>query len=482
MNTGNFWVMRQKRAAGRWAVAGVVEFEPSWIVRFSLPGQKPRTESSRLGICEACLAVAPERNPARERTGCRCLRPVMQWAEAKLGAMSRLWQAGRMEELATMARPRAAAAEVVVAVTVGNLVDAYEAGMPERMRGTCQDNVAALKTILCQVSGLTWVQCRAQAVTWLTRELALDWMRLRQVWNGERSLPEKRRREWPALRAALARAKEGTAGLPGLVSNLPLEGNYTINSEYGKARSVMGRKARSYYLGNLVLPVLTFGEVSRLASSPGQQVRLGGAAIEGLLALGARWRTEDVAKWIAFRLMAGCGLRSREVLWAHRDWLQEGEWLEEGGSWRGWALVVRNYPEQAPLNAGGKVDGLPGFWQKGAMADKVRTFRVEGDLLAVLLEREGLLFAPDRSYTGRRDLLGRDISKALRPWVGEDNKGTNHQLRKLSVSTVADGQGMDAAAAHGGHTLEVAQQFYARSRMALRVVTDAELRGSAAAG
>ncbi len=480
--------MRQKRASGRWADPARPEFEPCWVVRFALPKQKPRTESSRLPVCELCLAVPAAENPARVRPRCRCLRPVTDWAAARLGLLAGLWQQGRIEEMEAVLRPR----EVV---SIGRLVDTYEANVPERQRRLAKGYVGRLKGILEQVTGKSWAECRAMPVTILTKALVLDWMRLRQAWNLDRERPEKDRRTWAELRAALALAKEGrrpdpdgeaegqARGLPGLVVDLPLPGNYTINTNYASARSLVGKKARSHFLPGLELPALSFGEVSMIAAKRGSGAEQGVEAVDAILALGEHWRRHDVEKWIAYRLMISCGMRGVEVLWARRSWIQEGTWMDdEGARWQGWALVVRNYPEDPPLNPGGKVHGLQGFWMKARQADKPRIFQLPADLLEVLLPREGLLVAPGLKYTARENLIRREMSQALRPLVGAGSKGTNHSLRKLSISTVADREGMAAAAAHGGHTEAVAEMFYARSRQSLRVVTDADLRGSGADG
>lgn len=471
MRAGNFWVMRQKRAAGRWADPKVPEFEPNWVIKTRLPGLPVKTESARVGICDLCLAVDPAENPARVRPNCRCLKPAVEFAKGRLQQLAGLWHAGRLEEMQATLRPQAV-------VSIGTLVDTYSANVPERFRPTAKNYIASLKVILTQFSGKTWEQCRQLAVTVLTKELVVDWMRLRQQYNLERDLPEGQRRSWDALRGALALARDNPRSemaLPGLITDLPVPGNYTINSAYSEARSLVGRKARSHYLPGLNLPELTFGEVSAIAAA-----RRGGgdhstAAVEGLLALGEKWKREDLEKWIAFRLMITCGLRSVEVRWARRHWLKKGKWLDDAGlEWEGWALVLKNYPEDPPLNPGGKVEHLPGFWQKAKQSDKVRAFRLDSELLAILLPRHGLLVAPELSYTSRNNLIQREMSQEMRPMMS--GKGTNHDLRKLSVSVVADRSGIDAAAAHGGHTRQVAETFYARSRQTLSVVTDEDLR------
>ncbi|MEQ1750069.1 MAG: hypothetical protein ABL974_11635, partial [Prosthecobacter sp.] len=66
---GKFYLIRQVKPRARWGASTVPVYDPNWIVEFRLPNQKGVKESSKMPICDLCLAEAE--NPTKTRDGCR---------------------------------------------------------------------------------------------------------------------------------------------------------------------------------------------------------------------------------------------------------------------------------------------------------------------------------------------------------------------------------------------------------------------------
>jgi len=455
MALGSFCLVRQRKPVNRWARAGVPEFFPNWIVMLRLPGLPRRGESARAPICDLCLAV--EGSPTVARPDCRCQRPAREFATELLKTSQHLWRQNRLQALRELRGGRRAAP------ALRRVQEVYMANLPERMKQSGRENWNALLSIVEQVTGLSPEAVLELPISCLSKQLALDWMRLRQAYNADLSKPEGERRSWGQLRAAL---KAGE--LPGLVIDVPLPGNYTINTMLGKAKSIAGKKSRSFYLNALELPDLSgFCSVSRLIARHGHEA-LERGVIAKIEEQAAGWRKTNVDLWIAHQLMSRMGLRPREVLAARRSWLEyeKEPRFRPAEAGAGWILVVRNRPEE-------------NFWQKARGKAITRRYVVDRDLAAVLLRRrrKPWLFAPDLAPTGRRNLIERTLSKELRRFLAS-RKGTNYELRKHYISTIYSKHGREAAAAQGGHaTSETTEGYYATRLGVLPTVTGAELAG-----
>lgn len=425
---GSFKLRRQPLPKSRWPDPESPRYAPNWIARITIPEHERDDVSTRLPICDRCLAIAHGDDPVEERKSCKCHRAAASWARKELKARVALWREGREADLQRMAAPR-------TAPTIAELTDAYLEGVPERMADSAAENVRALCAIVAEEGGIPPEAVRSLRCDVLTRELALSWMRRRQWMN---SLDEDERKRHSR--------RHETEPLPALDVGSAHAGNTTINSMMGKAKAVVGRKARSYYLPEAIagrLPELKdFREMSRLPEEVGNAGLPRSVELQ-IRRLAAGWSVEAPEKWIAYVLMAGCGLRPIEVLAAQWDWIEEvdGERL----------LVIRN---------------RDGFETKAKSRAVVRYFRMPAAFLELVDRRgDGPLFAPDMPAPKRDALLRREMSKELRAVLPAGYGGTNYALRKAFGSALYQEGGKEAARSGLGHaTSDTAEKNYVADR------------------
>jgi hypothetical protein len=408
MNVGSYAIVRQPKARSRWKTEQP-EFEPCWVVRFRIPGQSVKVESSRLGICALCLAETS--NPTTTRERCRCLIPVRQWADAKLKAMGRLWHEGRIEELERVTARR-------VSVTIGKLADTFAANIPKG--GFQWRYLSALWIILRETLGVEEAAARRLPVTVLTLQLAVDWMTVRWHHNAERGKPEAR--SWEQLRAAL---KGGQLAAP--PRNVTSAGNYTINGLLTQVRALIGDTSRTHYLRGIDLPALSFSQSKGLVAARGQHRALDGSVVAEIYASAEEaLATGDRDFWVAVQLTSRYGLRPIEVLAARTNWIErrdDGEYM----------LHIRNRQDEQ-------------FSQKARARAVDAQYSVPAEVAEVLLQAgEGQhLFAPGQAVSTRESLLRRVYSARLRQWIPE-GKDTWYAFRKLYVSLLYAAHGKETA-------------------------------------
>jgi hypothetical protein len=427
MNVGSYSIVRQPKARARWKTEQP-EFEPCWVVRFRLPGKPVRVESSRLGICDLCLAEAG--NPVSSRERCRCISPVRQWADAKLRAMGRLWHEGRIEELEKLTARRDV-------VTIGKLADTFASNIPKG--GFQVDYLSTLWVVLREALGLEEAAARKLPVTVLTLQLAVDWMTIRWHRNAEREQPEAERRSWDQLRAAL---KAGQLSAP--PRNVASPGNYTINGMLTRVRSLIGDTARTHYLRGLDLPALSFSQSKGLIAARGQHRALDGSIVEEIYAAANEaLAAGDRDFWVAVQLTSRCGLRPIEVLAARTNWIsrrEDGEYV----------LTVQNRQAE-------------GFMQKARARAVSAQYIVPAEVAEILLQagENELVFAPRRTACARGKLMRRAYSARLRKWI-PDGRDTWYAFRKLYVSLLYAAHGKEAARHGARHaSSDVTEAHYA---------------------
>jgi plasmid stability protein len=425
MNIGSYAIVRQPKSRARWKTEQP-EFEPCWVVRFRIPGQSVKVESSRLGICDLCLAEPS--NPTATRERCRCIGPVRQWADAKLKAMGKLWHEGRIEELERVTARR-------VDCTIGRLVDTFAANIPKG--GYQLDYVAGLWIILREALGVEQAAARRLPVTVLTLQLAVDWMTLRWHHNAERGLPSPR--SWEQLRAAL---KAGQLAAP--PRNVASPGNYTINGLLTKVRALIGETSRTHYLRGLELPALTFTQSKGLVAARGQHQALDRSVVAAIYASAEEaLATGDRDWWVAVQLTSRYGLRPIEVLAARTNWIER----QEDGEYM---LHIRNRQDEQ-------------FSQKARARAVNAQYSVPAEVAEVLLQAgEGQhLFAPGKAVSTRDKLMERIYSTRLRQWIPE-GKDTWYAFRKLYVSMLYAAHGKEAARHGARHaSSDVTESHYA---------------------
>jgi hypothetical protein len=425
MNVGSYAIVRQPKSRARWK-SDKPEFEPCWVVRFRIPSQPVKVESSRLGICDLCISETG--NPTATRERCRCIGPVRQWADAKLRAMGKLWHEGRLEELERVTVRR-------VDCTIGRLVDTFSANIPKG--GFQAHYVAALWIILRETLGVEEAAARRLPVTVLTLQLAVDWMTVRWHHNAERELPSPR--SWEQLRAAL---KAGQLAAP--PRNVASPGNYTINGLLTKVRALIGETARTHYLRGIDLPALSFSQSKGLIAARGQHHALGGSVVAEIYAAAdAALAGGDRDFWVAVQLTSRCGLRPIEVLAARASWItrrEDGEYI----------LNIKNRSDE-------------GFMQKARARAVEAQYSVPAEIAEVLLQAgEGQhLFAPGQPVSTRDGLLRRVYSSRLRQWI-PDGRDTWYAFRKLYVSLLYAAHGKETARHGARHaSSDVTEAHYA---------------------
>lgn len=435
VNVGSICVFRAPYANGGW--------NPNWKAKLKMPARSPEIRTTGFEICGDCLAVPRGVSVTEERPDCGCREGADKFAAAWLKAERKEWAGARLRSFSEPLRVRATAA----VVTIGKVKATHLANVPERKRTNAVDCWRDLYNIVEQATGL---DAENQPVTILTKSLGLRWMRLRQVYNAE--MEAETRRTWEQLRNALDDAR---TAFPGLVTDLPLDGNGTINSMYGHARSLFGRKSRSFYLEGLELPEVNgFCELSLLPASKGFTGVPAGVLAE-IDAMVAKWQGADDVQtrelWLAYELLLTTGMRPIELRCARRSWLVRDDACEHRET-PGWVIVVKNRPEED-------------FYVKAREKETVRYCPIDdAAVLWMILGRDGLLVAPTLHATGRKDLTERLLSQKLRAHLKDDKEFPNpvYTLRKLFTSAVYRVHGREAAAARAGHAgSQVTEAHYA---------------------
>lgn len=203
------------------------------------------------------------------------------------------------------------------------------------------------------------------------------------------------------------------------------EGNNSINSTLANAKAVFGAKLMRHYAKiGLVLPVLDgFLAAPRVQAEPVGFRMPSDELLSDLVAKSAECETNGrTALYLVTQMMLCMGMDSSEVL------ASRGSWLEDG------ALVIRPRPEE-------------GF--QGKTANRGRRLAVPSHLLAYIAAAgEGFVVLPGGSISERRDLIYREHSQWLRTWFPKERyTKTNHSLRKLGGTLMADREGSARAGA-----------------------------------
>lgn len=302
---GSYSLVVQPRPSARWASPGVPEFDPNWVARFSLPGRPVKVESTRLPVCDGCLADRGAKRPLREKCACRAL--AAEWADVKLGVMAELWHQGRLDELRGMVKPRE-----VKRLALTRVLEVYATASVE----TRADNMAALKFVYETATGKLVKDGFVDEVTpALLRRFAAVYQEYgRKGWA--------KRGVGPVDAFAQVRAMKPQ---PALDWETAASWNTTIRSNIGRLKSIFGPESREKYIHTLAdeLPDMTaLREFSMALPKPDNRDAMSQeqflAMVEALTGL----RTHDVRMWLMIRMAMATGLRSVELQAIRRDWLE----------------------------------------------------------------------------------------------------------------------------------------------------------------
>lgn len=152
--------------------------------------------------------------------------------------------------------------------------------------------------------------------------------------------------------------------------------------------------------------------------------------------------------WLVNALLRRLGLRDEELLMARREWIElQEEWAADGMGpplRRGW-LVIQNRGSEFQILKHGRS----------------RRLELDGELLAVLLRREGYLVGDGWTDNARYNLIYRLHSEWLRAFIPERTK-SNHELRMWAGSQIYTRHGLEAAAYFLGHkSTATTERYYA---------------------
>lgn len=221
-------------------------------------------------------------------------------------------------------------------------------------------------------------------------------------------------------------------------------GNNSINSTLANAKSCFGGKLlRAYEKAGLKLPVLAgFLAAPRVQPEPVGFEVPADEVIADLLKESMKCEASQTDLYLVTQMMLCMGLDSGEVLACR------GSWLEDG------ALVVRARPAE-------------GF--QGKTANRGRRLAVPSHLLAYFAGAGAeYVVLPAGTETERWNLIYREHSQWLRTWFPSDRyTKTNHSLRKLGGTLMADREGSARAGAQFlGNREETFQRHYSGQRAA----------------
>lgn len=221
-------------------------------------------------------------------------------------------------------------------------------------------------------------------------------------------------------------------------------GNNSINSTLANAKACFGAKLmRAYEKADLKLPKLE----SFLAAPRVQPEAVGfqvprEEVIADLIRASRECEVSRTDLFLVTQMMLCMGLDAGEVLAAR------GSWLEDG------ALVIKARPSES---------------FQGKTANRGRRLAVPSHLLAYFAGAgEDFIVLPAGTPTDRWNLIYREHSDWLRTWFPKDRyTKTNHSLRKLGGTLMADREGSARAGAQFlGNREETFQRHYSAQRAA----------------
>lgn len=223
--------------------------------------------------------------------------------------------------------------------------------------------------------------------------------------------------------------------------------NYTLNSQWNQARSVLGEKAEACYKGWRSMPAeIGFLEAPRLNQK--DPCFVGISHIREIdAAARAELRVANPVAWVCYELARWGGLRAGEI--AALQW----PWMMPRGE--EWIIEIR------PRAGREMADGTP--WspkRHKARAVPIRAERVQ-EWVKALGSAPVDFLVPGKNAALRKVWLIEHVNSWISPWLPDREKRL-HELRKQIGSEVYTTQGPAAAAEFLGDTLETTMRHYAK--------------------
>jgi hypothetical protein len=454
---GSFALYRQSKPTKRWKVPGVPEFDPNWVVAFTMPPQ-PRRREMAVGypICDDCRAV-PE-NPAEKRPNCECVKRVRKWAEERLRTETHLLHVGEIEKLQDLRRPKRVADPKEV-------LEMYLARGPEDRR----QRVNSLKGWYEQRTGGELSIVKEGEVLKVRTDLGwdfvnrsnfLDWAEMRQEAGRRGWLGLGRGKNMPAGGWEQLRTLKAAGRLKGLDKRTACAWNTTILGYLTNIKSIFGEDSRQHVLRELTLPDLKeFLATSLDLETPKGHKYLRPEQLQALLEGADELKKTNLRKWVVNQLLMRLACRPEEVEAARPSWL---EVAKDKGRNRT-RIVIISRPEE-------------GFILKAGSRGKPRRIWLPPDLVAAIKEvatEKSLIGA--KHITEARELVRYEHSRWLRETAKLDGTQTNYLLRHLGGAERMTSEGAGAASALLGNTEALIHSTYGQHLATLEPVDDGEL-------
>ncbi len=474
---GGYNLVRQVKPKKRWKDPSKPSYDPNWIVEFRLPGQKPIRESSKMPLCDKCLAE--EKNPVQTRPDCRiqnCQADVRRWADSRLGELSGDWKQDRLKPKRTA--PGTGRLMLVEVLTL------YRAKGPEE-REEC---ARLFEQVITRTTGRA---IETVAVEDLIPRWWRDWARMYQEY-GRKGWTVKGR----APKDAWKQLRESLPSLPALDYDTPMTANTTIKSVMAKVKSVVGPESRSRYLvdleGRWPLKTLEEWRTTKISVlTPDTTFQLDPAVYTKMHEEHPLLKASDPQLWLAIALMWRTGIRPGELVASTTEWLEVGTIpnVDDKGNplepTKQVYLVVKNRDGSFQMKS--RRSKQQRIWPLDDEIMKVieKVAIPGGSLLGLSAELDG---AEEATRTTRRadktpqerlaieaDNLLRRTSSWLRE-CGVSGTHTNYNFRKVVGTVKAAKEGAGAVAVALGHTSErTGQRYYAGKSVPITALSREDL-------
>jgi integrase len=320
------------KAQARWKNPSVPEYDPNWLVRFSVGGETWVETADKFPVANG-------------------LRAVKEWAKEVILTKIHLAERGEIEKWRKMREP-------VKAVMLDELLKVYNGhvqGQDERLRDGLR-----LAAIWTETLGLPASQIPVTDAVWCPANIE-NWMRMRQEhyrrgWTATRKPPVD---AWDQLRRELA---AGT--LPGIDMSTPMACNTTIRNYLKAGRTVFAHGRR--FVRGLELPELRdFMTYKHGLTLPSGHREISQEVVDAIWEELPNLRLRCERAWLLFQILAHSAARPvtikrmtvEDVTWSADGWCTLSLPATKGGD----AVDVTLPPEIAsPLKQHATREGLLG--------------------------------------------------------------------------------------------------------------------------
>lgn len=285
------------KAKSRWKDPAVPEYDPNWLVRFSVLGKSWLETADGIPLAMG-------------------LKPVRAWAKERILTEAALIMEGKLDALRKLRAPQKA-------VMLSELLQVYNGhvqGQDERVR----DGVR-LSAIWTETLGLPAAQIPVTDELWCPENLD-NWIRMRQEyfrrgWTATRKPPAD---AWEQLRKALAAGE-----LPGIDTSTPMACNTTIRNYLKAGRTVFAHGRR--FVRGLELPELrAFLTYRHGLTLPSGHRQISQEVVDKIWDDLPELKLKNERAWLLFQIMAYTGARPvtiKRMTVANATWEADG-WVK----------------------------------------------------------------------------------------------------------------------------------------------------------